>query len=159
MTHQPGPPLALAVQAAKALGHPARLRLVAMLRPGPLCVCQMTAVLALAPSTVSGHLLELRRAGLVAEEKRGKWVEYRLRADGPFGHLIDQALALVEGDETTTADRETVRGIVAVPVEVFCRTGLDLARADARAPKPAARGRASRRSATGRVQGAPPIRQ
>lgn len=123
MAGTPAPPLALAVQAAKALGHPARLRLVAMLRPGPLCVCQMTAVLELAPSTVSGHLLELRRAGLVSEEKRGKWVEYRLRADGPFHRLIGQTLALVEDDETTKADREKVRGIVAVPVEFFCRTG------------------------------------
>ena len=117
------PPLALAVQAAKALGHPARMRLVAMLRPRPLCVCQMTAVLALAPSTVSAHLLELRRAGLVSEARRGKWVEYRLRADGPFHRLISQTLALVEDDPTTAADRDQVRGIVAVPVEVFCRTG------------------------------------
>jgi len=139
------PPLALAVQAAKALGHPARLRLVAMLRPGPLCVCQMTAVLALAPSTVSAHLLELRRAGLVSEEKRGKWVAYRLRAGGPFDRLLTQALTLVDDDPTTAADRDTVRRIVAVPVEVFCRTGLEPAKARARTTAP---GRRARRPST-----------
>ncbi len=118
------PPLDRAVQAAKAVAHPARLRLLAMLRDGPLCVCQMTAVLKLATSTVSGHLLELKRGGLVAEEKRGKWVEYRLRAGGPFARLLDEALALVADDPVAAADRDAVRGVTAVPVEVFCRTGL-----------------------------------
>ena len=117
------PPLDRAVQAAKAVAHPARLRLLAMLRDGPLCVCQMTAVLKVATSTVSGHLLELKRAGLVAEEKRGKWVEYRLRADGPFTRLLGEALALVDDDPAAAADRDAVRGVTAVPVEVFCRTG------------------------------------
>lgn len=142
------PPLTLAVQAAKALGHPARLRLVAMLQSGPLCVCQMTAVLALAPSTVSGHLLELRRAGLVAEAKRGKWVEYRL-AGGPLARLVRQTLALVADDPTALADRETVRAIVAVPVEIFCRTGFDLAKARARVAT--APGRRMSRSSTRNV--------
>ena len=112
------------MQAAKAVAHPARLRLLAMLRDGPLCVCQMTAVLQLATSTVSGHLLELKRGGLVAEEKRGKWVAYRLRADGPFTRLLDEALALVADDPVAAADRDAVRGVTAVPVEAFCRSGL-----------------------------------
>jgi len=132
MTESSHPPLALAVQAAKAIGHPARLRLLAMLQPGPLCVCQMTAVLELAPSTVSGHLLELRRAGLVAEEKRGKWVEYRLCTHGPFARLVADTLARINDDPTTGADRKTVRAVAAVPVEIFCQTGFDLAKARAR---------------------------
>jgi len=142
--------LSLAAQAAKALGHPARLRLLAMLRQGPLCVCQMTAVLELAPSTVSGHLLELRRADLVAEQKRGKWVEYRLRVDGPLARLVRQTLALVADDPTAIADLKRVRAIVAVPVEIFCQTGFDLAKARARvatAPR-----RRTRRSSTRSVQ-------
>src|ERR1035437_10446284 len=73
-------PLSAATAAAKALGHPARLRLLAMLSGGPLCVCQMTAVLGAAPSTVSEHLRELKRAGLLVEEKDGKFVSYRLGA-------------------------------------------------------------------------------
>ena len=53
------------VDAVKALAHPGRLRILAMLRGGDLCVCQLTAVLELAASTVSSHLSDLRRAGLV----------------------------------------------------------------------------------------------
>ena len=71
-------PLARLVQVQKAMGHPVRLRLLAMLRGGPLCVCQMTVVVKLAASTVSEHLSELRKAGLVVERKDGRWVEYRL---------------------------------------------------------------------------------
>lgn len=142
------PPLALAVQAAKAVGHPARLRLLSMLGGGPLCVCQMTAVLGLAPSTVSGHLLELRRGGLVAEEKHGKWVEYRLRTDGPYGRLIEETLALLAGDPAIAADRVRIRQVTAVPVEILCRT-------DSKVPK--VRASTRKRSAPGRTPGSPPI--
>ena len=56
-------PLSATVHALKALAHPGRLRILAMLRGGELCVCQMTAVLDLAASSVSAHLADLKRAG------------------------------------------------------------------------------------------------
>jgi len=68
--------LARSVDTHKALAHPVRQRLVAMLREGELCVCQMTAVLELAASTVSAHLADLKRAGLFAESKKGRFVSY-----------------------------------------------------------------------------------
>jgi ArsR family transcriptional regulator len=118
--------LSRTAQAAKALGHPTRLRLLAMLRESPLCVCQLTAVLEQATSTVSGHLLELKRADLVAEEKHGKWVEYRLRDDGPFGALIARVLDAVGDDAVVDRDARLVRGLAAVPLDVLCRAKLDL---------------------------------
>ncbi len=69
---------ALGGAVAKALAHPARIRLLAMLDGGELCSCQLAAVLGLAQSTVSAHMAELRRAGLVEEDKRGRWVYSRL---------------------------------------------------------------------------------
>jgi ArsR family transcriptional regulator len=137
-------PLALAAQAAKALGHPTRLRLLAMLTRGPLCVCQMTAVVRQATSTVSGHLLELRRAGLVVEERRGKWVEYRLPSDGPFAALVARALDALAADPVAMRDAEIVRGVRAVPLDVLCRARLDLRAAGVRTTT---RTRASRRGA------------
>ena len=71
-------PLQSAIGVLKAMGHPVRLRILAMLRGGELCVCQMTALLDLATSTVSAHLADLKRAGLVTERKDGRWVFYRL---------------------------------------------------------------------------------
>ncbi len=114
------------VAASKAMGHPARLRILAMLRPAPLCVCQMTAVLGLATSTVSGHLAELRRAGLVTERKQGKWVEYTLAADGPALALAGPALDGLKADPQVRADADMVRRLRAVPVETLCLVGIDL---------------------------------
>ena len=62
----------------KALSDPIRLRMVALLLEGDLCVCDLMAVLELPQSTVSRHLANLRHAGLVEDERRGVWMFYRL---------------------------------------------------------------------------------
>jgi ArsR family transcriptional regulator, arsenate/arsenite/antimonite-responsive transcriptional repressor len=114
------------VAAAKAMGHPTRLRMLAMLRSGPLCVCQLTAVLHLAASTVSGHLAELRRAGLVTEQKLGKWVEYSLAGKGPAATLLAPMLAQLSQDAQSLGDAETVRALRKVSRETLCLVDLDL---------------------------------
>jgi len=48
---------------SKTIGHCGRLRILAMLRSGPLSVCQIAAVLGAPVSTVSGHLLRTVCAG------------------------------------------------------------------------------------------------
>jgi DNA-binding transcriptional ArsR family regulator len=127
-------PLSGLVAVYKALGHPARLRILAMLRGGELCVCQITAVLGLAASTVSAHLSELRRAGLVAERKDGRWVAYRLAEDGAAQPLLDQLGHLLENDPKTRADAELLRALRRVPLERLCRADLDLKRVGIRLP-------------------------
>lgn len=114
------------VEAAKAIGHPARLRVLAMLQGRSMCVCQMTAVLELAPSTVSGHLNELRRSGLIVEDKRGKLVYYALDGGSPFHDLVRRSLALVTGDERVATDRALVDRVQAVPIEVVTSAGFRL---------------------------------
>ena len=116
------------VQAVKAIGHPSRLRILAMLQGRALCVCQMTAMLEVASSTVSGHLNDLRRSGLVAEDKRGKLVFYRLDDQGPFADLVAQALALIKTDEAIVHDRALIDQVRAVPIEVLTGAGLKLRR-------------------------------
>ena len=116
------------VQVAKAIGHPARLRILAMLSGRTLCVCQMTSVLEVASSTVSGHLNELRRSGLVIEDKQGKLVYYRLDDRSPFANLVADAIALVDSDETISHDRTLIDRVRAVPIEVLTRAGLRLDR-------------------------------
>jgi DNA-binding transcriptional ArsR family regulator len=92
-----------------------------MLRSGDLCVCQMTAVLELAASTVSAHLSDLRHAGLVAERKRGRWVHYQLVHDGPLAELVREALRLAAADPQLAADARRAASIRRVPLEDFCR--------------------------------------
>lgn len=63
---------------AKALGHPQRLEIVEQLGQGPRSVDALAAKLHLPIANVSQHLQSMRRAGLVAAERRGKFVVYRL---------------------------------------------------------------------------------
>jgi ArsR family transcriptional regulator len=78
----------------KALGHPARLAMVAALGKGECCVCKLQELVGSDMSTVSKHLTVLRSAGLVESEKRGKQVFYSLRLPCTLGFLecVDRAL-------------------------------------------------------------------
>ena len=66
--------LKVLVEQLKAVSHPLRLRVLALLGAGELCVCQVAEVLEVPASSASEALRELRRAGFVAERKDGRWV-------------------------------------------------------------------------------------
>jgi ArsR family transcriptional regulator, arsenate/arsenite/antimonite-responsive transcriptional repressor len=110
----------------KALSHAVRLRMVAMLRGGPLCVCQVTAVVKLAASTVSAHLAELKRAGIVLEQKSGRWVEYRLAEAGPHVAMLAAVWPALESDPRIKADERILRELRKVSLEELCQVDLDL---------------------------------
>ena len=63
----------------KALSHPTRLFIVDQLADAPRCVCELNAMIDADLSTVSKHLLVLKSAGIVTDEKRGAQVFYTLR--------------------------------------------------------------------------------
>ena len=63
----------------KALGHPARLQVVTELAGGERCVFDLVELTGLGWSTVSRHLTVLKSVGVVADEKRGLQVFYRLK--------------------------------------------------------------------------------
>ena len=68
----------------RALSEPARLRLLNRIQAHPggeACVCRLVDPLGLSQPTVTHHLQVLHRAGLLAREKRGVWVYYRVRRD------------------------------------------------------------------------------
>jgi DNA-binding transcriptional ArsR family regulator len=127
-------PLASTVDVLKALGHPVRLRLAAMLRGGELCVCQMTAVLELAASTVSAHLADLKRAGLVEERKDGRWVFHRLATDVTAASHLEPVWRSIARDPLIESDARVLRELRRVPVEELCRVDLDLKRLGIRRP-------------------------
>lgn len=62
----------------KALGHPARRRIVAMLQKGPLTSGDIAARFDMAWPSVTGHLTALKDAELVEAERDGTTVRYRL---------------------------------------------------------------------------------
>jgi DNA-binding transcriptional ArsR family regulator len=60
------------------LSHPARLRILDILRGGEECVCHIQAVLGKRQAYVSQQLMVLRDAGLVTDRKEGLNVYYQL---------------------------------------------------------------------------------
>jgi ArsR family transcriptional regulator, arsenate/arsenite/antimonite-responsive transcriptional repressor len=62
----------------KALSDETRLRIVALLAHGELCVCHLEEALRLSQPKVSRHLGTLRAAGVVEDRRDGTWVYYRL---------------------------------------------------------------------------------
>jgi ArsR family transcriptional regulator len=72
------PSLDAVAQRFQALSDPTRLRLLARLRHGERCVCDLMDVLDAAQSRLSFHLRVLREAGLVSDRRDGRWVYYSL---------------------------------------------------------------------------------
>ncbi len=93
----------------KALSDAQRVRVLLSLREGELCVCQITALLKLAPSTVSKHMSVLKQAGLVESRKDSRWVYYRL-SDESSGSVAAQSLqfvrSILEEDSSVVSDRQ-----------------------------------------------------
>ncbi len=70
--------LAQRAEVFKALGHADRLRIIEEVAEGERCVCDLVDAVGSSWSTVSRHLLVMKEAGLLADEKRGLQVFYRL---------------------------------------------------------------------------------
>jgi ArsR family transcriptional regulator len=80
----------------KALADPARVRLVSMVACSPsgeICACDLPGALDRAQPTVSHHLSQLVKAGILDREQRGKWAWFRLRPE----RLASLRVALGEG--------------------------------------------------------------
>ncbi len=90
----------------KALGHPVRLAMVDRLAAGECCVCELlelTEFRKLSGPTVSQHLLVLKSAGVIADEKRGKRIFYRLR----MACVAEISLCVQGRDPVMTKPRRT----------------------------------------------------
>lgn len=108
----------------KALADENRVRLLFVLQGGELCVCQLIALLDLAPSTVSKHLTILRAARLVDSRKDGRWIYYRLSREFKTPS-VSKMLALLFKDMEKTSriveDRKKLKRICGEDMEKLCR--------------------------------------
>jgi ArsR family transcriptional regulator len=84
----------------RALGDETRLRIVALLSHGELCVCHVQEALGLAQPAASRHLGILKNAGVISSRKEGVWTYHRLAAQqDPQRKRQLQALAKAFGAE------------------------------------------------------------
>jgi ArsR family transcriptional regulator len=70
-----------AVSLLNAACDPVRWTVLRQLSAGQACVCDLQALVDVAPNLLSYHLKVLRDAGLVTTSRRGRWVDYKLATD------------------------------------------------------------------------------
>lgn len=122
----------------KALADENRVRLLAALEEGELCVCQLTELLELAPSTVSKHLAILRGARLIGCRKDGRWMFYRLadgQAPGAVQAALEWLLRCLAREPRIHSDRKRLAAIKEKDRDELCRTHASSAEAAARSKR------------------------
>jgi ArsR family transcriptional regulator len=100
-----------------ALSDGTRLRLLNLLTEGEVCVCFFIDVLDQPQPTISRHLAFLRKAGLVADRRDGKWIHYRITApsDPVVRHAFDGALEALRADSSMQRDRKKLQAACCSP--------------------------------------------
>lgn len=93
----------------KALSDPNRVTILKLLQHMVLCVCELQELLGIAQPTVSKHLKQLEKAGLVSSYKDGLWVNYRL-SDGSSSPY---AASILGNLKHWLSDEKRIREIVA----------------------------------------------
>ena len=107
----------------KALSDCNRVRILMAMRDGELCVCQITAMLGLAPSTVSKHISILKNARLVDWRKSGLWMYYKL-PDAPGDEVrgaLDWLNASLNGNKRILEDQANLDSILKMDIAEVCR--------------------------------------
>jgi ArsR family transcriptional regulator len=94
MPHNSGPVHELTANLFRVLGHPARVRILELLRDGERSVGSLQAELNLDSGGTSQHLSALRRIGLVESRREGTSVFYRVEDERVF-ELLEAGRAVI----------------------------------------------------------------
>jgi ArsR family transcriptional regulator, arsenate/arsenite/antimonite-responsive transcriptional repressor len=89
-----------------ALADPTRLRLLNLMNGHEVCVCYFVEILKQGQPKISRHLAYLRRAGIVAARREGKWMHYSIERpdDARAASILDATLKSFETDRNMKAD-------------------------------------------------------
>jgi ArsR family transcriptional regulator len=111
---------------ARAFADPTRVRILAALRRGELCVCELADALGITQSTLSTHLQVIRDAGLVHTRRDGKWIYYRLdaRAEELIGALFGFFAGTVKNDGKLRRDEKQLTARLRERKEGSCCVGF-----------------------------------
>ncbi|HYP51917.1 MAG TPA: metalloregulator ArsR/SmtB family transcription factor [Pyrinomonadaceae bacterium] len=101
----------------KALSDRTRLRLLNLMGDDELCVCFFVEVLKTNQPKISRHLAYLRRAGVVAARREGKWMHYRVVAppDEHAARVFAEVRAWLAGEREMQQDRARLMRVCCAP--------------------------------------------
>lgn len=100
-----------------ALADRTRLRLLNLMRGGEVCVCFFAETLDTNNPKISRHLAYLKRAGLVAGRREGKWIHYSVQVpkDPKAAAIFDSVMNGLEADPQMQSDREKLVSVCCSP--------------------------------------------
>lgn len=101
----------------KALADRTRLRLINLMGDDEVCVCFFVEVFKLNQPKISRHLAYLRRAGVVAARREGKWMHYRIvePPDPRAANIFREVRASLANDTVMKRDRARLAQICCAP--------------------------------------------
>ena len=104
----------------KALADPTRLRLINLIGDDEICVCFFVEVLKINQPKISRHLAYLKRAGVVAARREGKWMHYRLiePADPFAARIFREVRSWLGHNAGMISDRTRLQKICCAPLPV-----------------------------------------
>lgn len=107
----------------RALADRTRLRLLNLMAAGEVCVCFFVEVLGESQPKISRHLAYLRRAGVVASRREGKWMHYRVAtpADPHAARVFTEVMTWLDEEHGMRKDRarmDTICCATTLPVRL-----------------------------------------
>jgi len=101
----------------KALADRTRLRLLSLMGEDEVCVCYFVEVFKTNQPKISRHLAYLRRAGLVAARREGKWMHYRVATppDAHAARIFMEVRAWLREEREMQRDRERLQQLCCAP--------------------------------------------
>jgi ArsR family transcriptional regulator len=117
----------------QALADRTRLRLLHLVSRQEVCVCNFVGILQAPQPKISRHLAHLRKAGLVATRREGKWMHYRLEKieDPAAADVLKAALDALAQDKIMQQDWTRLNRACCGVDDLVQLSGIQLRRARA----------------------------
>ena len=111
-----------------ALSDRTRLRLLNLMDGREVCVCYFIEILGQSQPKISRHLAYLRRAGVVAARREGKWMHYKIVVPAHAGaaKILRETLAVVREEKAMQTDLARLGKACCTPQKVLALEGAPL---------------------------------
>jgi ArsR family transcriptional regulator len=111
-----------------ALADRTRLRLLNLMNSKEVCVCYFVEILGQSQPKISRHLAYLRRAGIVAARREGKWMHYKILEPTSAGaaRILRETLSVIGQEKPMQADLARLGRACCAPQRVSALEGAPL---------------------------------
>jgi ArsR family transcriptional regulator len=111
-----------------ALADRTRLRLLNLMVGREVCVCYFVEVLKQGQPKISRHLAYLRRAGIVAARRDGKWMHYKIvpPSDKGAAQILRETINALRDEKEMQADRSRLDRACCTPQNMGALEGAPL---------------------------------